>query len=417
MALFDLRKRRSARKDQPDSEPLTAEPIPAAAQAMPPAAIAVALPAVPAVADPAGNALALGETPMPPAPPVEWAPALQDQALGLLGRNQDVLVLGLAPWGTATWPQKLMGRARSVVAVDPDKARLIAVRAYCHKIIDAPLEGPEWLARLGGQRFASVILGDALTHLPDPVGFLRRVREVMAPDGQLIAVVPNASWGEHRLELLQGEVPREYEPGGQLHRYNYDRLREALALAGFAIGEAQPHRTGLFEAGSQLVPELFPDAVVQALGVGGQETEDPTVSHFVVRALPVGAEALLRTLFGEQEQLRKAVRNELAKARRTQDTLAWQLKESDATREALSRELEDHKKKVTGLNELTARAEQNIRRLGKEVDDAQRELRAVHASLAYRLMTLFRAKPKAPAEPAGGGPTEWKVEEPKSRYL
>ncbi len=414
MALFDLRKRRTARKDQPAPEPAAAEPL-----AMAPIAPAAtpALPAVPAVGDPQATALALGEAPLPPAPPVEWAPALQDQALGLLGRNQDVLVLGLAPWGTAHWPQKLMGRARAVVAVDPDKARLIAVRTYCHKVIDAPLDGAEWLARLGGQRFGTVILGDALTHLSDPVTFLRRVREAIAPDGQVVAIVPNASWGEHRLELLQGEVPREFEPGGALHRYNYDRLREALALAGFAIGEALPHRTALFDAQSSLTPELFPEAVVQALGVGGQANDDATVSHYVVRALPVGAEALLRTLFGEQEQLRKVVRNELAKSRRIQETLSWQLKETDAAREALAGELEEHKKKVAGLNELTARAEQNIRRLGKEVDDAQHELRAVQASFAYRLLAWFRGKPKGSAEPPAGGPSEWKVEEPKSRYL
>ena len=402
MALFDLRKRRTPRKDTPEA------PVPVEALATVPVA-----PLVPSVADPASEALALSDAPLAPQAPLAWAPGLQDQALGLLGRNQDVLVLGLAPWGTAHWPQRLMGRARGVVAVDPDKARLLAVRTYCHKIVEAPLEGLEWLARLAGQRFGAVILGDGLTHLADPVSFLRRVRETLLPEGQLIAVVPNAGWGEHRLELLQGEVPREYVPGGALHRYNHDRLREALALAGFAISETLSHHTELFEAGSALVPELFPDAIVQALG----PPNDATISHYVVRAVPVSAEAMLRTLFEEQEVLRKAVRNELAKARRTQETLSHRLAESDAERAALAADLEAHKKKVVGLDELTQRAEQNIRRLGKEVDDAQRELRAVRASLAYRVMCWFRGTPKVEPEVAGSGPTEWKVEEPKSRYL
>lgn len=405
MALFDLRKRRSARKDAPPEAPSEA-----------PSEVVAAVPAAPApvaVAAPAPTALALGEAPLPPAAPEAWAPALQDQALGLLARSQDVLVLGLAPWGTAAWPQKLMGRARSVVAVDPEKARLTAVRPYCHKVIEAALDGAEWSARLAGQRFGTVILGDGLTHLADPIDLLRRARACLAEGGQLIAVVPNASWGGHRLELLQGEVPREYEPGAALHRYNHDRLREALALAGFALAEALPHRAGAFEGPTDLVPELFPDAVVQALGT----QEDASVSHYVVRALPVPAEALLRTLFEEQERLRKAVRNELAKASRTQESLAWRLKESDASREALSGELEDHKKKLVGLTELAARAEQNVKRLGKEVDDAQRELRAVRESFAYRVACWFAGKPKAQPEPAGSGPSEWKVEEPKSRYL
>lgn len=404
MALFDLRKRRNATKALPLAPETTAEPL-----ALAPVATAAA-----AIADPAAQALALGAAPLPPAPPVEWAPALQDQALGLLGRNQDVLVLGLAPWGTSHWPQRLMGRARQVVVVDPDKARLAPVRSYCHKAVEAPLEGLEWLAKLGGQRFGAVILGDGLTHQGDPVALLKRVREALLPDGQLLAVVPNATWGEHRLDLLQGELPREYEPGSAQHRYNRDRLREALALAGFDLAEAVVHRTALFDAPSDLVPELFPEAIVEALG----PVDDATISHFVVKAVPVGAEALLRTLFGEQEALRKAVRNELARARRTQDALTYQLKESDAQRTTLASDLEAAQKKVTGLEELTARAEQNIKRLGKEVDDAQRELRAVKDSFAYRLACWFRGgKPKPSPEPSGLEPTEWKVEEPKSRYL
>jgi hypothetical protein len=378
-------------------------------------AIAPAAPAAPAASaalaanDPAAQALAIGDAPLQPAPPVEWPAAIQDLTLGLLGRGQEVLVLGLAPWGTQHWPPKLMGRARAVTAVDPDKARLMGVRPYCHKVVDAPLDGLEWLARLGGQRFTTVILGDALTHLPDPVGFLRRVREVLATDGVVLAVVPNACWGESRLDLLQGEVPADYRPGGPLHRYNQDRLREALALAGFAIAEARPHRTPFFEAGSELVPELFPPAVVGARG----PPHDASIYPFVVRAVPATAEQLLRTLFGEQEALRKAVRNELARASRTTETLTASLKASDYARTTLETELEDHKKKVSGLSELAARAEQNIKRLGKEVDDAQRELQAVRASFAYRVATWFQRKPRPSVEPPGSRPTQWKVEDPK----
>ena len=407
MALFDLRKRRQPRKDAAAPEPAGEAHVAA------PAPVEPAAPAAPsAIADPAAQALALGAAPEAALPEL-WQPALQDQALGLVGRSQDALVLGLAPWGTAHWPQKLMGRARSVVVVDPDKTKLAAVRPYAHRTLEAELSGLEWLAKLGGQRFGTVILGDALTHLADPVAFLRRVRETLTEGGSLIAVVPNAAWGEERLALLAGEVPRDYQAGAPMHRYNHDRLREALALGGFAIAEAAPFRTELFEAGSQLVPELFPEAIVQALG----PELDATVSHLVVRATPVSAEAMLRTLFGEQETLRKAVRNELARARRTHDALTYQLKASDATRESQAAELEALQKKVVGLEELTARAEQNIKRLGKEVDDAQREVRGIHASFAYRVACWFQGKPKPEPKPTSTELTEWKVEEPKSRYL
>lgn len=390
MALFDLRKRRT-KKDAPPANLTVVEAT-----------------AVVPIAEPPAPVLA----PLAPVTPTEWSPALQEEALGLVPRGQDLLVLGLAPWAGQAWPQRLLGRVRAMVAVDPDRARLTAVRAYCHKTIEAPLDGADWLARLGNQRFGTVLLGDALTHLLDPVAFMRRVHELVSPDGQVIAIVPNAAWGEHRLTHLQGELPRGYEPGTPLHHYNHDRLREALALAGFELAEVRAFHTPLFQAEGGLVPELFPDAVLAALG----PQHDATVSHLVIRALPTSADVLLRTLFGEQEQLRKAVRNELAKAGRTHDALTHSLKLADRQKEELTGELEDQRKKVSGLAELAARAEQNVRRLGKEVDDAQRELRAIKDTFAYRVARWFSPALQVPAELPGAGPTEWKVEAPKDRY-
>jgi SAM-dependent methyltransferase len=348
-----------------------------------------------------------------PAPPLTYTQALRDLALGLVGRGSDLLLLGLAPWEQAGLPQALVGRARGVVAVDPDKGRLLAARPYCHKTIEAPLDGPEWSARLEGQRFATVILGDGLTHGHDPLALLRRAREALLPDGQLVAVVPNAAWGESRLDLLAGDVPREWLPGAPRQRYTRERLREALALTGFRLDAVEAFRTPLFGANSGLVPELFPVGVLQALG----PAEDAEVSHWVIRALPAAPEALIGGLFAEQEALRSAVRNELARLTRANDGLTERLEEADAARAVLAAELENAQKQAAGLADLAERADQNVRRLGQEADDAQRALRQVQESLGYRLLRWLTGGKRPPPEPTPNSLPEWKVEEPKNRYL
>jgi hypothetical protein len=255
--------------------------------------------------------------------------------------------------------------------------------------IESTLESGTWSSMLIGRKFHSVVLGDALTHQPDPLSFLRRVRELLNPDGSLVAVVPNATWGEHRLQLLQGDLPRGYEPGSPLHRYNRDRLREALALSGFALVELYTHHTEFFDH-DEALPDLFPDTLLRALG----PAEDASISHLVFRARPASPNELLSSLFQEQETLKRAVRNELARVRREQEAGAAALTEAHDRQRRLEGDLEEQRTTVTRVADRASRFEQSARAYMVERDRALRELAAVQATWWYRLTGALRRKPE-----------------------
>jgi SAM-dependent methyltransferase len=319
-----------------------------------------------------------------------WNEALYDVTLRLLQQQPEVLLLGLAPWSGSGWHMRLKAQANTIVAVDPDRVRLAEWRAACEVQIESTLESGTWSSMLIGRKFHSVVLGDALTHQPDPLSFLRRVRELLNPDGSLVAVVPNATWGEHRLQLLQGDLPRGYEPGSPLHRYNRDRLREALALSGFVLVELYTHRTEFFDHDESLMPDLFPDTLLRALG----PAEDASVSHLVFRARPASPNELLSGLFQEQETLKRAVRNELAKARREQEASATALAEVDTRRSTLEAELEEQRTIVARVADRASRFEQSARAYMVERDRALREISTLQTTWWFRLTTLFRRKPE-----------------------
>jgi SAM-dependent methyltransferase len=356
--------------------------------------------------------------PEPMVPVLEWDTQLLLTVAETLPRGQDVLLMGLGPWGRAgggrSLPEALHGRTRFLVALDPDKNRLAAVRGYCQRTLEAnfhELANPELIKRLGGPRFGVVVISDALVLQADPMALLRSLRALLTPEGQLMVVVPNSAHADRRLALLAGEWPREFEPGSPVHHYTRERLRELLAFAGYTQASVTAYESDALSPQSGLVAELFPPAVIDALG----PTEDARAAYFVGLGTPAPMQHLLRQLFDEQEALRRAVRNELAVVARSHGELQRQLLEAVYTRDQALVETEEARRKEAALNELIARAEQNVRRLGKEVDDGQRELVSVKAGFWYRLGQLFRKQQSRPLEFASAGSETWKYD-PEYRH-
>lgn len=98
----------------------------------------------------------------------------------------------------------------------------------------APL-GPD---AFPGVRFDVISLIDVIEHVPDPADLLASVRSVLAPDGVLAAVLPNA--GSLVRRLLGGRWPH-YAPE-HLYQWTPGAMRRFLAQHGFRTLEL---RTGL----------------------------------------------------------------------------------------------------------------------------------------------------------------------------
>lgn len=405
MSFIELKKRRSARRltevflavpaDESHAEHVTFEPI-APEEAPVEAPMIQAVLEAPAPSGAAASAVVMDTGLLAP-------------VLHFLQRTQEVVVLGLGPWGEREWAEGLMVKSRGVTMVDPDKSRLNGVRAYCHHTVTTGFENPAWPSRLGQARYDVALIGQALTHLSDPLGFLRQVKDILSPGGAVLAVVPNVGYGEAALNLLKGEYPRDFEPHAPIHHYTRARLRELFAFAGYTVVDVYAYEQAIFSPGSELVPELFPEALLTAI----QQEDDFSASHFVVKAVPATQEALLRELFEDQERLRKTMRNEVARIARTHDALTTRLKESDQELEQMRYELEGARRNLTAMHETAQRSEHNVRRLTKEAEDANAALNTIKASFAYQLYRLFNVfgkKPKPIVAPQMTGPEVWKYD-------
>ena len=99
------------------------------------------------------------------------------------------------------------------------------------------IEGTFETAALGRARFDAVTLWDVLEHVPDPVSFLSRARDILRPGGLLFLNVPardtlTAALLGSRWPLLLPE---------HLFYFSRPSLRIALAAAGFEAPRFRPH--------------------------------------------------------------------------------------------------------------------------------------------------------------------------------
>lgn len=126
-------------------------------------------------------------------------------------------------------------RNASVVGIEPDERRAARAR---ERGIDTrtALLSADVIGELGS--FDVVLFADVLEHLPDPLSALRLARTALAPDGVIVASVPNIAHWSVRTELLRGRFTyRKWGimDGTHLRWFTDANLHFLFTTAGLAI--------------------------------------------------------------------------------------------------------------------------------------------------------------------------------------
>ncbi|WP_411287937.1 class I SAM-dependent methyltransferase [Phenylobacterium sp.] len=91
------------------------------------------------------------------------------------------------------------------------------------------------------EAFQTIVLGHVLEHVDDPVSILQRAREWLAPEGRILAAVPNSRSLHRQAAVLMGLLPFEEALNAADHRhghrrvYNPETYRRDFLRAGLTI--------------------------------------------------------------------------------------------------------------------------------------------------------------------------------------
>jgi O-antigen biosynthesis protein len=288
--------------------------------------------------------------------------SVHSRQVALIGRNKRVLELGCS-FGYVS--EALQKRGCAVTGIEMDPAAAERADEFCERVVVGDLDTIDLRAELGDARFDVALCGDVLEHLRDPVAVLRQIRALLAPEGYVVASIPNVAHGAIRLALMQERF--EYRDLGLLdqthiHLFTRHSIEEAFRDAGLVIAEMQEVPIGIFATEIPLRREDFPPEVVQAI------ESDPTALtyHFMVRAVIDSGGGIVDDLRRNNE----ALQDELVTARVTAASETARADEVTRWAEHLVGELESTKSQLEATRtelkalrrSLPARAYAGLRR-------------------------------------------------------
>lgn len=208
-------------------------------------------------------------------------------AIGRVPARSDVLDLGAADGSIASVLVRMDCR---VWGVEFDAAAANEARRWCEAVEIADLNNLNLADAFNGQDFDIVLMLDILEHLVDPTSVLKKVREVLRPDGWAVISLPNVAHISVRLALLRGRFT--YTDLGLLDKthlrfFDPKGVHELLQAAGWRAFDVArvTRRPGTTEI--ELDDDVDPHLVMEL-----ERDRDALTYQFVIAAAPEGSPIL-----------------------------------------------------------------------------------------------------------------------------
>ena len=142
-------------------------------------------------------------------------------------------------------------------------------RPHYRDLLVADLEGINLAQAFAGRQYDRIICADVLEHLRNPEQILDACHSLLAPKGELLASIPNASYSGLLLELMQGEF--RYRTEGLLDRthlrfFTRHSLIRFFTEKGWAINALSTIKRPLDDSEFKAIhPDSLPPAVIRYL--------------------------------------------------------------------------------------------------------------------------------------------------------
>jgi O-antigen biosynthesis protein len=228
--------------------------------------------------------------------------------LRLVGENKRVIDFGCS---TGTFAQLLTKKGCHVTGVEVNPQAAKVAEQYCEQVIIADLDFVSLAEIVQDQTFDVAVFGDVLEHLRDPWKVLKQTRQLLKPEGYVVASIPNIAHGAIRLALLRGSF--EYSEMGildntHLRFFTRKTVEELFELSGFCVDVIERTKLPMYSA-SNLIPHIdrnnFDIKVIEEI----EQDENAETLQFVLKTFPVSLEGKYAALNQKYSRLVEEVQS------------------------------------------------------------------------------------------------------------
>lgn len=219
--------------------------------------------------------------------------------LSLIGKNQRVIDFGCA---TGYFARLLTDRGCEVTGVEVNSKAAKVAENYCDEVIIADLDfvslNDILSEKVSKEKFDVAVFGDILEHLRNPWKVLQETRNILKPQGYVVASIPNIAHGAIRLALLQGNF--EYKTLGildntHLRFFTRETVDKLFEDSGYLIDVIERTKLPIY-SNSDLIPAIDRNSFDNKITHEIEQDEDADTLQFVVRGYPVSLENKYATL-------------------------------------------------------------------------------------------------------------------------
>lgn len=304
-----------------------------------------------------------------------------------------VLEFGCATGYLSRFMTEQLGCRVTGVELVPEYAE--RAKAFCEQVVVGDLDQLDLASAFGDRRFDIALFGDVLEHLKDPRRVLVTVRELLGPEGRVVATIPNVAHGDVRLALLAGRF--EYRRLGLLDEthlrfFTLASIRELFEEAGYVIQSIERIKQPLFQTEIGVMPQDYPAEVVQMV----MADPEATTYQYVIKARPTGEMAQVASLLArihqleaDNESLRGEVKGSQAWAERVQSEYSAAYNGAQGEISALVAEVESLRKRVLELGESEHHWMRRFRELEERISVPRVIVRGLKALYRRRSMNTL----------------------------
>ncbi|MBF2014654.1 MAG: methyltransferase domain-containing protein [Rivularia sp. T60_A2020_040] len=300
--------------------------------------------------------------------------------LRLIGENKRVIDFGCA---TGYFARLLTNRGCEVIGVEVNSKAAKIAEQYCKQVIVADLDFVSLNDILSEsileEKFDIAVFGDILEHLRNPWKVLEETRNILNPQGYIIASIPNIAHGAIRLALLQGKF--EYQPLGildntHLRFFTRKTVEQLFEDSGYIIDVIERTKLPIY-SNSDLIPGVekthFDKNVTQEI----EQDEDADTLQFVVRGYPVCLESKYAVLHKQYLE----VNEQLRQSQIQQHNLQIELQESKIELQSTQTEFEKTQVQLKQTQAQLEKVQSQLQQTKIQVPEVENQLNSYRVKL------------------------------------